>query len=295
MKVVFIASLSHSGSTLLDLMLNAHPEVISLGELKQLTRVLLMKKRRRPGEVHPCTCHAESLWECPFWSRVNDYMKAKGGRSLAEINVDRYDDPESFYADNRLLFEALAAISGKKYIVDSSKSYRRLKLLLKTPGLDVLPIYLKRDARGQVWSCMKKTKTAAPSLRAQTMRYIWGNLRIENALGDHPYFALSYEDLVARPKATLQALMREIGLDFDPIQLEWASQERHTVAGNRMRWTDRSDLILDQAWRRNLTALQALGIKGVTLPMRLPFFKAGMYASARYFPSVRKQLKTEET
>jgi len=26
-KVVFIASLSHSGSTLLDLMLNAHPEV----------------------------------------------------------------------------------------------------------------------------------------------------------------------------------------------------------------------------------------------------------------------------
>ena len=35
-KVVFIASLSHSGSTLLDLMLNAHPDVTSVGELKQL-------------------------------------------------------------------------------------------------------------------------------------------------------------------------------------------------------------------------------------------------------------------
>jgi hypothetical protein len=32
-KVVFIASASHSGSTLLDLLLNAHPDMVSVGEL----------------------------------------------------------------------------------------------------------------------------------------------------------------------------------------------------------------------------------------------------------------------
>lgn len=38
LKIIFIASLSRSGSTLLDLMLNVHPDVVSVGELKQLGR-----------------------------------------------------------------------------------------------------------------------------------------------------------------------------------------------------------------------------------------------------------------
>ena len=45
MRVIFIASLSHSGSTLLDLMLNAHPQMVSVGELKQLGR---LRVSRRP-------------------------------------------------------------------------------------------------------------------------------------------------------------------------------------------------------------------------------------------------------
>ena len=55
-KVVFIASLSHSGSTLLDLMLNAHPEVASVGELKQLGRFARLEK---PNRRLRCTCGAE--------------------------------------------------------------------------------------------------------------------------------------------------------------------------------------------------------------------------------------------
>ena len=43
-RVIFIASLSHSGSTLLDLMLNAHPELVSVGELKQLSRYARFNK-----------------------------------------------------------------------------------------------------------------------------------------------------------------------------------------------------------------------------------------------------------
>ena len=46
MKVIFIASLSHSGSTLLDLMLNAHRDVISVGELKQLGRFARLEEEK---------------------------------------------------------------------------------------------------------------------------------------------------------------------------------------------------------------------------------------------------------
>jgi len=46
---VFIASLGHSGSTLLDLMLGSHPRLVSLGEVHATIA--------RAGEPqNPCTC-----------------------------------------------------------------------------------------------------------------------------------------------------------------------------------------------------------------------------------------------
>jgi hypothetical protein len=40
MRVISIAGTAHSGSTLLDLMLNAHPEIVSVGEVLKLNRQL---------------------------------------------------------------------------------------------------------------------------------------------------------------------------------------------------------------------------------------------------------------
>ena len=60
LKVVFIASLSHSGSTLLDVMLNAHPKVASVGELKQLVRFAQLDKTKNRLQ---CTCGAASILE----------------------------------------------------------------------------------------------------------------------------------------------------------------------------------------------------------------------------------------
>ena len=48
MKILYITSLSHSGSTLLDVMLNAHPDIISVGEVKQLGRFARFEKPRAP-------------------------------------------------------------------------------------------------------------------------------------------------------------------------------------------------------------------------------------------------------
>ena len=88
LKVIFIASLSHSGSTLLDLMLNAHPDVVSVGELKQLGRFARFEK---PGRRLRCTCGAESLVSCDFWSRVSAMTKARIGRTIRDLNVEDYD------------------------------------------------------------------------------------------------------------------------------------------------------------------------------------------------------------
>jgi len=65
MRVIYIAGTSHSGSTLLDFMLNAHPAIFAGGEVLKLNRQFAVKNNRRETYV-PCACGSPSLWQCPF-------------------------------------------------------------------------------------------------------------------------------------------------------------------------------------------------------------------------------------
>jgi len=266
-KVIFIASLSHSGSTLLDLMLNAHPEVASVGELKQLGRFARLEK---PNRQLRCTCGAESLLSCKFWTRVSDLTKAATGRTIGELNVEDYDEAESFHRDNAALFQAIATVSGKRYVVDSSKHVARLSLLIKNPALDVFAVFLLRDPKGQICS----SKKSSASLVKLIGNYVRTNREIHELVKDRPHSVVRYEELVRNPEQVLDSLMRQLGLSFDRQQLEWASQIRHNVGGNGMRRSHSSELKLDEKWRDHLTLLQKLAIDAGTLLGRYRFAKS---------------------
>ena len=109
LKVIFVTSSSHSGSTLLDLMLNAHPEMISVGELKQLGRFARLAKKKG---AHRCTCGAESVWHCPFWTGVNAVTKRAIDRKIDQLNVENYESLETFDQDNVALFKAISITAG---------------------------------------------------------------------------------------------------------------------------------------------------------------------------------------
>ncbi len=266
MRVIFIASLSHSGSTLLDLMLNAHPELVSVGELKQLSRFARFNKPKQPR----CTCGTPSLWDCDFWKSVNDVTNRISGKTIADINVENYEEFIGFQKDNVVLFKAIAEASGKQYIVDSSKSSVRLQLLLSNPDLDVFPILLIRNPKGQICSMLQKKKYKRVSLGKLMHSYIETNRRVYRLIKNRPYYLLRYEDLVTRPEQTLNSLMQTIGLSFEQAQLNWAAQERHNVGGNGMRRASTSELILNDNWRYQLTFLQKLSIDLGTIFGRYP-------------------------
>jgi hypothetical protein len=118
MRVIYIAGMSHSGSTLLSLMLNAHPEIISVGELIDLSRRL---QPRKDGSYAPCPCGAPSLWKCDFWSRVSSVVQEKEGKSLAELDVRNYSERDQSRAANFSIFRAISEVVGKRFVVDSSK------------------------------------------------------------------------------------------------------------------------------------------------------------------------------
>jgi Sulfotransferase family len=251
MQVIFIASLSHSGSTLLDLMLNAHPQLMSVGELMQLNRYARFEK-----EDPSCTCGRPSLWDCDFWSAVNEITISKSGKTLAEINVKEYKAREDFKQDNVIILRALATVSGKQFIVDSSKSYHRLKLLLDNPEIDVFPILLLREPKGQVCSMLRKQKHKKTGLFSLIRNYVATNDRIYSLIKDRPHVVLRYEQLIANPKSALDSLMQGLGLNFDEAQLNWATQKRHNIGGNAMRRCSTNELTLDEGWRQRLSFWQ---------------------------------------
>jgi hypothetical protein len=236
---------------LLDLMLNAHPEIVSVGEVLKLNRQLGYRDPERKNYA-PCSCGAPSLLQCKFWSAVDAEIRATAGKSLTELDVLDSDTRDPRHAPNVTLFKAIAAVSGKNFIVDSSKIPRRLSQLMQFPELDVYPVHLIRDPKGQIASVMRKHGGFLKNI----VRYEIVQEQIHRTLKSVPHSVMRYEDLVRDPERSLNSILQPLGLSFDRRQLSWAEAEKHIVAGNHMRYQTTSNLVLDEKWRERLTASQ---------------------------------------
>ncbi len=173
-RLAYILAASHSGSTLLAMLLGAHPQVCTVGELKATS--LGAPNRYR------CSCR-ELIKHCPFWARVREAMAARGydfdithagtdlgsgstsytRRLLRPLHrgpvLERLRDAAlwcspawrkalpAIQARNLALVQSLLDLTGAKIVVDSSKVGLRLKYLLAIPELDVKVIHLVRDGR----------------------------------------------------------------------------------------------------------------------------------------------------
>lgn len=173
-RLVYILAASHSGSTLLAMLMGSHPEACTVGELK-LTSLGDVRRYR-------CSC-LEEIRNCGFWSAIGRYMEDRGfpfdvsnpgthfgstengylrrllrplhrGRVLEGVrDLSLSLSPEwrrhlkNVQARNVALLECIRARTGKKVIVDSSKIGLRLKYLLRNPELDVCVVRLIRDGR----------------------------------------------------------------------------------------------------------------------------------------------------
>jgi len=270
MRVIYIAGTSHSGSTLLDLMLNAHPAIFASGELLKLNRQLKVKDARK-GTHAPCSCGAPSLWECRFWSAVDRRTRETSGKSLVDLDMLDYRDLDGASAPNEVVFKAVSEVSGKGFVVDSSKLPGRLSYLMRLKDLEIYPVHLVREPKGQINSVVRKHG----GFLKHIFRYELIHEQIRRSLRSVPHSVVHYEDLVRDPKSALQSILQPLGLDFDPRQLDWAEAEKHEVAGNHMRFDARSELVLDESWRRSLSPLKQRAIEFGTLLSRQTLPKTG--------------------
>jgi hypothetical protein len=257
MKILYITGLGRSGTNLLDLLLDSHSQVHALGGVRRLPRAYGRKQR-------PCTCGADNLQECPFWSRVNRVLQERTGRDISSLKLESGNN-STFREDNRILFQAIAKVTGTPYVTDSSKSSRRLRRLLNMPELDVIPVHLHRDPRGYAYSQSKrKQKALVPAFS-----YTYRSLLLYRILRNREHVVIRYERLAENPEKVLTQLTHHLDLPFEREMLSWADHTHHSLgAVDVIKKTRGSELRLDTAWQKALPGYKQLMINGIARPGR---------------------------
>ena len=286
MPFVSLVSTPFSGSTLLALLMDAHPKVVSIGELSNVIGTLFQSGRI---DSYLCSCGVQ-IERCSFWQGVQERCAERG------VDLDLHDFRTGFDSGlgdkaDRLLYDALGDLwplqaflgcllglspgyrrrveqtatrnvmiaqavcdtTGKSIFLDTSKSVGHAALMHRQGDLDFKMLHLVRDPRGVLNSYRKHRGDKA----WQRATWHWKRVhlaarRLGSSLAEHAYLLVRYEDLCTRPEETLVEICRF--LDVEEIDLvQEATGRQHHLIGNRMRLRAFSGLRLDEDWRRDLT------------------------------------------
>lgn len=276
--LIYIASPSYSGSTLLTFLLGAHSDIATIGELKW---------GRIDLETYACSCGA-LLKECPFWREVVQRMAARGlpfdlnrpptafrcwNAPLADrIARARVRGPlfeamrgvavaaspaarrawSQAAAVNRGFMEIVLELQGARYFLDASKDPVRLKHLLDTGDYDPWVIHLVRDGRGVTYSTIKNKKFTAETSALDWVKTHEQLERLGKRLGPERMLRLHYEELCHDPPGALRRIFEFVGLAPRDVSGGHRDVEHH-ILGNKMRLQANNAIRLDETWRTALT------------------------------------------
>jgi hypothetical protein len=295
-KVLCIASMSRSGSTVLDLLLGQVPGFYSGGELRYLWLKGLQQDLL-------CSCGVR-FTQCPFWADVGEAAFGGwhnvDGEEACELqhHVTRHRylplivEPRlsrTFARKLDRLAELLAAlhaglqkVTGCSVIIDSSKDPPYLFALRRVPNLDLRLVHLVRDPRGVAWSLQSKVARAdttggfLPRKPPPKAAMLWNDFNLMFHLlqrAGMPRLFMRYEDFVETPRAHIEQILSFVGDPVGGDALRFLDDEtvdlggHHLIGGNPVRFrTKNLRLRVDDAWREKLP----LGARGVVSLLTLP-------------------------
>lgn len=238
----YIVGSGHSGSTLTDLLLGSQPDISSFGEMKNLVDVASGTK-----SSGRCTC-GKKLYDCHTWRPTLDRLREKA-LPLKAVRPSHKD----FLEVNEEIFASLSKTVGKRILVDSSKTVKRMQQLinLKSKGFDIRVIHLIRDGRAVAFSNARKGRSFEECIRNWSEK----NLQIEEILSSEiPSLRIHYEQVVGSPSSTIRKIVEFLGSNSaSSPELDWAGRIRHNVGGNRMRFGGSSEIKRDDEYLRATT------------------------------------------
>lgn len=269
--LVYIAADSRSGSTLLDLLIGNHSEVVSIGELRRL--------HEHYNGNFACTC--DTLFRnCDFWSAVEKrlnsdnlslvnmqtliprsknllhdltYLMPSFIIQLLSQNKSWLSQDIDVAKNNLLIADAICEENQTRYLVDSSKVFKFSRLFHLLRPKCSKTIFLIRDGRGVCYSRRRHGSSFKSSTKvwaASQIKFFLLKLIIprQNKL------TVYYESLCKHPEREMRKICQFIGVPFEQNCVELVKRGKHNICGSAMRFkTDETQIQYDEIWRSALT------------------------------------------
>lgn len=246
--VIYIAGSGHSGTTLLDMMLDAHPAIVGVGEIMNFAQ-------RSNGhftlnhEGSKCSC-GEEFHVCNFWKSVGDQLDERPDAEQLQFDSE---DPEIFGESNDALFRAILRTSGTSIICDSSKSTSRLRAMLASDRFEVTIVHLIRDGRAVGYSHIRKSRSPYPNVAS------WQRVNLRYALmfgRDSRYLRMHYLDLTSDWHTNVTRVLGTVGETFASVQERFWEAEHHKAGGNHIAMDSTQGIKVDYEFAEALSARQ---------------------------------------
>jgi Sulfotransferase family len=153
-----------------------------------------------------------------------------------------------------MVADAMAEGDGTRFVVDSSKTTVRLKLMHLVRPERTRVIYLVRDSRAVVASAMRRQRITA-EVAARVWKRENANLaRVLQSIPSAQKHQVRYEDVCADPAKELTGICAFLGISFEPQMVRLWERPVHNIPGNPMLFQkSKRDVTRDERWRRELS------------------------------------------
>jgi len=290
LEVLCITGWCRNGSTILGNILNEAPGFFHVGELH-----FLWKNAAGRGANNLCGC-GEELTRCPFWSGILPLGRSDGAdleahadavirrqRALVRTRhtwrvLARGLDGAGIRehaAQMALTYHAIARHSGARVLVDTTKIPGEAALLPYLDGITPYYVHLVRDPRAvaQSW---RQWKQYIYTMSASKSTAYWHGFNLAARAITRRYpersLLLRYEDFIADPAGTVDALLRLCRADpaANPMRGRMIElRANHTVTGNPDRFLTGATVVRDRddSWRAGLPVPARLAVAALSWPL----------------------------
>jgi hypothetical protein len=276
--LVYLMGHGYSGSTLVTMLLNAHPAIATVGEMG------IAQQSDPDPSLFRCSCRA-LVGDCPFWRRVTSEMAALGypfdiraggllfpyTNTLPDRLLTAYTRGYLFerfralgiachpaarrlraevLARNRAFVQVATTMKGCHVFVDSSKRPERALHLRHMRDVRLKVVHVIRDGRAVANSCVKNLGVHPSEGAKSWLRDLRSTERTRRFFAPEDWLTVRYEDLCVDLDGTLATLFAFIGVP--PADVSDFRRREHHVIGNRMRLAAAPEVRLDDSWRREL-------------------------------------------
>lgn len=264
-----------SGSTLLGMILDQHPQIYHAGETFFWGKLDIKTTKCSCGNV-PCQTlskirknikfphELDTLFKtCSMLSRPIDQKDAYANLSIQDFN-EQYDHDEWLKLKDYLsvsckviskMSDVFRNVIGKKIVVDNTKVIQMGHELLN--HYDWKVILLTRDVRGIASSnknlAIRKNRNI--TIESRLPYYVQFAHHAINILEENHKNLLwvKYEDICHDPQKIISQICNFIGVTYSDEMLNFRNHKGHSIMGNRMRFESNDQFTEDLSWQSRLS------------------------------------------